>query len=421
MGWTMRYLNKLYYENKNIYENTYAGRFGFEETLRTGLFIKPFGHDTTLELYFVFNKDTAKWMDQIRKNDDILRRLEEDLPGIAKNSFLIDIISSELKSSNDLEGVESSKEELVETTRSHLLSKGTREGRFASMANSYVLLYQDGALSCPEDLEDVRTIYDRITSGEIDKRDLPDGDLFRKSHVYVKKRGAVDGEIIHEGVYGERRIQDHLVKWLSFLKNEDLSLLVRVAIGHYYFGYIHPFYDGNGRAGRFISSMYLRKEFNYLTAMSLARGSWIKRTKYYKAFQIANAAISKGEMNYFIDEFLKILIAGQEDIIDSLGGKIGQLKEADEWIQNEEKINTKLKKAILYVLAQNYYFDGNSGLKREDIIGYTQGLANPYRIKMELGELNKEGFIDLVKKRPLVYVLGQSFIGKNVLSQDRAE
>ena len=40
---------------------------------------------------------------------------------------------------------------------------------------------------------------------------------------------------------------------------------------------------------------------------------------------------------------------------------------------------------------------------------------------MELGELNKEGFIDLVKKRPLVYVLGQSFIGKNVLSQDRAE
>ena len=408
----MRYLNKLYYEDKNLYENTYASRFEFEETLRSGLFIKPYKHPNIYELYYVYNKDTANWIDQIRKNDNILREMEKDLPGVAKNSFLVDIISSELKSTNDLEGIESSKEELVETTRSRLLSNEAKGSRFDSMANSYVLLYQDGGLSCPEDLKDIRVIYDKITSGEIKKEDLPDGELFRKSYVYVKKKGSVDGEVIHEGIYGEEKIQEHLIKWLSFLKNEDLNLLVRIAIGHYYFGYIHPFYDGNGRVGRFISSMYLRRGFNYLTAMSLARGSWIKRAKYYKSFHTSNSALARGEMNYFIDEFLKILLAGQEDIIENLGGKIIQLKEAEKCIKSDENINTELKEGILYILAQNYYFDGNSGLKREDIIGVAPSITNPHRIKTELTELKEAGFINIIKKRPLVYVLSDSFIEK---------
>lgn len=42
--------------------------------------------------------------------------------------------------------------------------------------------------------------------------------------------------------------------------NEDhdqVDLLVKLAIIHYQFESIHPFYDGNGRTGRIINVLYL--------------------------------------------------------------------------------------------------------------------------------------------------------------------
>ncbi len=38
---------------------------------------------------------------------------------------------------------------------------------------------------------------------------------------------------------------------------DDLDPLIRMAIIHYQFENIHPFYDGNGRTGRIINILYL--------------------------------------------------------------------------------------------------------------------------------------------------------------------
>ncbi len=217
------------------------------------------------------------------------------------------------------------------------------------MINSYILLIDNEILKRPEDSKDIRKIYDKITHGEITGSELPDGKFFRKDDVCVQKKNSVSGKTIHRGVSGEENIEEHIRDLLTFLKNEDIDLLLRVAIGHYYFGYIHPFYDGNGRVSRFISSMILREEYNYLTAMSLARGSWIKKGDYYKAFDITNSNINRGEMNFFVDEFFKILIEGQEDIIHNLLDKREKLSNAEEFIKKEvEILNTELKRSILY-------------------------------------------------------------------------
>lgn len=409
----MKYLYKLFYEDKNIYENTYKNRFNFEETLRTGLFINSLNKKDLFELYYVYNKDTANYIDRIRNNDNILKDMEESLPKVAKNAFLIDIMSSELKSTNDLEGVKSSKEELVETTRKRILyNEINNDMKFNSMVNSYALLYAGDVLTIPDKLEDIRKIYDCITSGEIEDEDLPDGKLFRKDRVYVKKKGSVGGEIIHEGVYGENKIEEFLYKWMSFMKKDDINPLLKIAVGHYYFGYIHPFYDGNGRVSRFISSLYIRQNFNYFTSMSLARGSWMKKSKYYKAFDYTNSSIGKGEMNYFVDEFLKILITGQEDIIENLRNKSNRLGKAYNCINQDDRLNTKHKRTIMYLLTQNYYFDWAKGLKREEIIKLIGDNVTEYKLKDELKDLLELRYIKEIKKRPLIYVLGENFIDK---------
>ncbi|WP_366520018.1 Fic family protein [Paenibacillus xylanexedens] len=54
----------------------------------------------------------------------------------------------------------------------------------------------------------------------------------------------------------EKDIVVAMGKLLNFMNNhEDIPLMIRVAISHYFYGYVHPFYDGNGRSSRFISSL----------------------------------------------------------------------------------------------------------------------------------------------------------------------
>ncbi|MDU1177851.1 MAG: Fic family protein, partial [Peptoniphilus harei] len=113
----MEYLYKIYYKDKNFYEETYKNRINFEESLRTGLFIKSLKEQGENQLYFVYNMKTSKLIDRVMQNDYKLEKLNESLPGLAERAFILDLISSELKSTNDLEGIESDKDEIIETTK----------------------------------------------------------------------------------------------------------------------------------------------------------------------------------------------------------------------------------------------------------------------------------------------------------------
>ncbi len=52
-------------------------------------------------------------------------------------------------------------------------------------------------------------------------------------------------------------LQDGLESWERWIHNEDIPLLVRVAVGHYQFETLHPFIDGNGRMGRLVAQLQL--------------------------------------------------------------------------------------------------------------------------------------------------------------------
>jgi Fic family protein len=68
-------------------------------------------------------------------------------------------------------------------------------------------------------------------------------------------------------------------KWIN--EEDDLPLLVKVALGHYQFETIHPFSDGNGRLGRLVITLQLIAE-KALTYPVLNLSPWLepRRTQY---------------------------------------------------------------------------------------------------------------------------------------------
>lgn len=56
------------------------------------------------------------------------------------------------------------------------------------------------------------------------------------------------------------QLSDLLAQWERWIHNDDLPLLVRVALGHYQFETIHPYTDGNGRLGRLVAVLQLIEE-----------------------------------------------------------------------------------------------------------------------------------------------------------------
>lgn len=66
------------------------------------------------------------------------------------------------------------------------------------------------------------------------------------------------GRVIYTPPDDPNAIKELLTNWEKFLHtDDDLDPLVKMAIAHYQFEAIHPFFDGNGRTGRIINILYL--------------------------------------------------------------------------------------------------------------------------------------------------------------------
>lgn len=72
-------------------------------------------------------------------------------------------------------------------------------------------------------------------------------------------RNDMTGEIIYTPPDDREAIQGLMRNLERFLNEEpgETSPLIRMAIQHYQFESIHPFYDGNGRTGRILNVLYL--------------------------------------------------------------------------------------------------------------------------------------------------------------------
>jgi Fic family protein len=93
------------------------------------------------------------------------------------------------------------------------------------------------------------------------------------------------GEIMYTPPDNETTIRNLLKNMEEFVNtdNDEIDPLVKLAMAHYQFEAIHPFYDGNGRTGRIINVLYLVLK-DLLNEPFLYLSSYIIQNKsdYYK-------------------------------------------------------------------------------------------------------------------------------------------
>ncbi|WP_339919844.1 Fic/DOC family N-terminal domain-containing protein [uncultured Flavobacterium sp.] len=108
--------------------------------------------------------------------------------------------------------------------------------------------------------------------GQIEKRPILNTNLFISLVQIIKEnqsgirntsgtqlKNPVTDTVVYTPPEGEKVIRDKLKNLEDFIHAEDdLDPLVKMAIIHYQFEAIHPFFDGNGRTGRIILLLYLK-------------------------------------------------------------------------------------------------------------------------------------------------------------------
>ena len=117
--------------------------------------------------------------------------------------------------------------------------------------------------------------------------------FYRNDDVSVVNK--LDEKKIHKGLAAEL-IPEKMNELLLFIEREQkMDDLAKAAAIHFYIGYIHPYFDGNGRMARLVHSWYLFQK-GYSSTLFLPFSSLILKTKvqYNKAYELTekNAEIS---------------------------------------------------------------------------------------------------------------------------------
>ncbi len=339
-------LSKIFYKKPTEYESIYDARFNSEASIKLPIKI----HEN---VGFIFNtNEITKLLVKIYKTINKINLLRTHLPNIAINSYIIKSLKDEIALTNEIEGVRSTRKEIEDAIDS---IKNDKSARFKGLVDKYFKLISNEIIPL-NNCEDIRTIYDALVLPEIEKENLPDGILFRKEPVQVVSATQKEK---HRGIMPESKIIESLDLCLDFLKNDDIDSLIKISAFHYLFGYIHPFYDGNGRTSRFISSYLIKNELDVLLALKLSYTVKNNINKYYKAFDVCNDRKNKGDITFFVVTFLELLSQASDDLytkIADLNDQLNYYNNIINMLVNEKVLNDKQAKCI-FILCQNRLFD----------------------------------------------------------------
>ncbi len=373
-----RSLYSLFSEDEYTCKKEYTRRFNSPDAIHLKFDIGDY------PAFLYMNSSIYKLLVSIERTDKEVNALCGNLPGVALDQLINKSLIGEIFQTNSIEGVISTRKDISQVLSD--IEKVNTNKRFYGLVKKYRILSKNENIKI-KTCEDIRQIYDDMFGYEIkaEPENLPDGKIFRKGPVSVYDRGEKE---IHYGLFPEERIIFSMERALDFLENDKVDFLVRIAVFHYLFGYIHPFYDGNGRTSRFISSCLLSENLNRLTSFRLSYTIKENISKYYKAFKICNDfKRNMGDLTPFVEMFLTVINTAEENLAENLIIKQGELEKYKKLINTLPKSDDKKIWELYFLFIQAALFSEN-GISTKEILDSSD--ISQYIFKKKLEEIPSE-------------------------------
>ena len=400
---TYRTLSKLFHMDKSaqaLKNNRVLAeeRRGAESSFRLGIM------SNGEELFFAVPRELSVLNETVLRKERRVSNLYASLPPIARGALIRSLVIDEVVGTNELEGIHSTRRQIDELLTEAAGVVDQPHKRFRELANLYLGL-TDGELSLPQTPGDIRDIYDLVMEGEELGQDAPDGALFRKDGVDVI---GIGGKVLHCGLAPERKIISAISTMISVATSADIPETYGAIAAHYLFEYIHPFYDGNGRTGRYLLALYLSGPLSLLTALSLSRTIAENKAPYYRAFKDAEDPLNHGELTHFVMQIMEYISDAQDRLIADLDEKIGQINSIHDAIKELDA--SERAHAAIFMLAQYQLFGAFPDASLDEIASYLK--VSSQTARNCLRELEAEELVRVVGKRPLRFVLSDAALSR---------
>ena len=378
-------LKSLYYEHKEEYEALYESRINSTECVHLNFSIAG------SPAFFMETPELIKKIVEITRIDKEIALVSHSLPEIALKQYINKCLIDEIVITNNIEGVHSTRKEIGEILDD---LEGKSDKRFFGLVKKYDALMAGNYVSI-KDSRDVRALYDEMFLSEIiedDPKDAPDGEIFRKDHVDI-----VDPtqKVIHNGLYPESKIIESMNDAINILNDSDIDPLFRISVFHYLFGYIHPFYNGNGRLNRFISSYYLANTLESIMGYRLSFTIKENIHMYYKSFKIVNEEINRGDITPFIFTYLEFI---KESAVNLKNGLIEKAQRLEAFTKQLEALphgeDEKYIRLYFYLLQASLFSE--IGISISELLNYLN-ITRPTLLK-RINEIDKYNLL-ITEKR----------------------
>jgi Fic family protein len=324
-----------------------------------------------------------------------------ELKGVAKSmpneAILISTLTlQEAKDSSAIENIITTHDELfrvgdIKAEKINLAAKEVENYRVA-LLEGYRQTREKGLIR----VNDILHLHSLVEPNKAGVRKIPGtviGNAVTKEVIYTPPQHP--DEII--------RLLDNLVSYINDDELSELDPLIKMAIVHHQFESIHPFYDGNGRAGRIVNILYLvRSGLLDLPILYLSR--YIVRTKseYYRLLQSVR---DHGDW----EEWVVYILKGVEETAKETIEFINQIKTLV--LEAKRRMRKELPTIYSQELLNNLFFHPYTKVQFVmDQVRVSRITATKY-----LNQLAEHGFVEKYKvgrsnyfiNKPLVRLITQ--------------
>ncbi len=347
---------------------------------------------SSIEVAFKDQQDQPFWF---VLTDEIKKRLEIIDNEAIKNAFsfadqktqhdaIINALIDEAFFSSVIEGAFSTKKKTAEMINKKL--KPINKSEQMILNNYQALEYILENLSSPIDEQMILKIYNIVTDKTLDQEDIVE--KYRDDAVFVMDNIGV--QVIYSPPHFSK-VENLMNELIAYINSDDgQHPIIKACIIHFYFVYIHPFFDGNGRTARAISYMYLLKNgYNFFKFFSISSVVNEEKAKYYKALK--DTEDYESDLTYFIDFYSRMILSSisriEKSFLKEFHRQIIRL-----FLENRNIILTKRQKKII-----DFYIRSNKDFL--SIEEYQKKLKVSYETaRTDLNQLEEYGLLNRSKQ-----------------------